>query len=203
MLLTIYGSNLSSATQSASSVPLSTTMGTLSVTVNGTPAPLYYASSGQLNVQIPYEVSGGSTATLAVTNNGQSATVSFPVTATAPGIFADGSGALVPNASASRGQTITLFLTGAGAVTPAIADGAAPSANTALADLPQPAKAVSVTVGGVPVPTPMPFVGIPWGLVGITQVNFQVPAGAPLGAQPVIVTVGGVPSTAVTLTVTE
>ncbi|MBZ5607510.1 MAG: hypothetical protein LAP38_04580 [Acidobacteriia bacterium] len=45
--------------------------------------------------------------------------------------------------------------------------------------------------------------GIPPGLVGVTQINFQIPPDAPLGAQPVVVTVGDVPSAPVTLTVTH
>ena len=57
-----------------------------------------------------------------------------------------------------------------------------------------------MTVGGVPV-TPF-FVGIPYGLVGVTQINFTVPSNAPLGLQPVTVTVGGVASKAAALNVT-
>jgi len=36
----------------------------------------------------------------------------------------------------------------------------------------------------------------------VTQINFTVPANAPLGEQPVVVTVGGVAGPPVTLTVT-
>ncbi|MBV9506341.1 MAG: hypothetical protein JO323_15185 [Acidobacteriia bacterium] len=203
MLLTIYGSNLSATTLQASSLPLPTSLGSVSVTINSIPAPLYYISAGQLNVQIPYEVTAGSNAVVQVTNNGQSAKVSFTVASAAPGIFTNSTGALAPNPSAARGQTITLFVTGAGAVTPAITDGATPAASTALANLPQPVQSVSVTVGGMAAPTPFQFIGTPSGLVGITQINFQVPAAAPLGSQPVVVTIGGVASAAATLTVTQ
>jgi uncharacterized protein (TIGR03437 family) len=56
-------------------------------------------------------------------------------------------------------------------------------------------------VGGVP--ATIDFIGIPnWG-VGVTQINFTVPAGVPLGPQPVVVTIGGVASPPVTLTVTQ
>jgi uncharacterized protein (TIGR03437 family) len=47
------------------------------------------------------------------------------------------------------------------------------------------------------------FVGIPSGLVGVTQINYVVPADAPLGVQQVVVTVGGVASQAAKLTVTQ
>jgi uncharacterized protein (TIGR03437 family) len=56
-----------------------------------------------------------------------------------------------------------------------------------------------VTVGGKP--AQVLFVGIPPGLVGVTQVNFQIPSNAPLGPQPVVVTVGTVASIPVTLAV--
>jgi uncharacterized protein (TIGR03437 family) len=43
-------------------------------------------------------------------------------------------------------------------------------------------------VGGVTAITQ--FVGIPSGLVGVTQINFTIPPGLAPGPQPVIVTVG-------------
>jgi uncharacterized protein (TIGR03437 family) len=46
-----------------------------------------------------------------------------------------------------------------------------------------------MTVGGIAV-TNMPFVGIPSGLVGVTQINFVIPSNVPTGLQPVVVTVG-------------
>jgi uncharacterized protein (TIGR03437 family) len=58
---------------------------------------------------------------------------------------------------------------------------------------------VSITVGGVD--APIAFVGVPYGLSGVTQINFTVPDGAPSGDQPVVVTVGGVASKAAKLTV--
>jgi uncharacterized protein (TIGR03437 family) len=60
---------------------------------------------------------------------------------------------------------------------------------------------VTVTVGGVP--SSISFVGIPYGLVGVAQINFQVPNGVPTGLQPVVVTVGGITSTPAYLNVTN
>ena len=76
------------------------------------------------------------TAVLSVNNNGHVTTQSFQVAAAAPGIFTDSTGALVPTATAALGQEIAFYITGAGAVSPAIATGAAPAASTAIADLP-------------------------------------------------------------------
>ncbi len=166
-------------TQSASSVPLPLSASGVAVLVNGIAAPLYYVAPGQLNVQIPYEIAANSSAVLSVNNNGQVTKESFQVAAAAPGIFTNSSGALVPTASAARGQEIAFYITGAGAVTPAISDGAAPATSTAIADLPKPLQEATVTIGGAP--AIIDFIGIPWGLVGVTQINVQVPNGISTG----------------------
>jgi uncharacterized protein (TIGR03437 family) len=181
-------------------VPLPAQLGGVSATINGVNAPFYYVSPGQLNLQVPYETLANSTAVLVVSNNGQTTSASFRVAAAAPGIFVNAGGAPVPNTSASRGQTVSLYVTGDGLTSPSLATGAAPSAGTPVASLPKPLQAVSVIVGGVQ--APIQFIGIPVGLVGVTQINYTVPTQVGTGQQPVVVTVGGVPSPSATLTVT-
>jgi len=201
MTLSIFGSQLASATSAASSVPLPISMGGIAVTVNGVVAPLYYISPGQLNIQIPYETAANSTATVNINNNGHVATRTFNLASAAPGIFVDQNSAPVPSTSIARGKIGTLFITGAGSVTPQVSTGAAPPSGTPLANLPKPTQDVSVTVGGVQAPTQ--FVGIPYGLVGVTQINYQVPTGIGIGTQPVVVKVGGVSSAPASLNVTN
>jgi uncharacterized protein (TIGR03437 family) len=200
-ILSVFGSQLSPAIQSASSVPLPLSTSGVAVLVNGIAAPLYYVAPGQLNVQIPYEATANSTSVLSVNNNGQVTTQSFQVAAAAPGIFTDSAGALVPTATAAVGQEIAFYITGAGAVLPAIPDGAAPAASTGLANLPMPVQPTTVTIGGTA--ATIDFRGIPWGLVGVMQINVQVPNGISTGAQPVVVTVGGVASAPATITITN
>ena len=153
-------------------------------------------------MQIPYETTVNSSAVLSINNNGQVTTQTFQVAAAAPGIFTNSAGALVPTASAALGQEIAFYITGAGAVSPAISDGAAPAASTALADLPKPdaenhgdhwrsPRRLSISSA------------FRAGLVGVTQINVQVPNGIAAGAQPVVVTVGGVPSPPATITITN
>ena len=60
---------------------------------------------------------------------------------------------------------------------------------------------MSVTVGGLP--ATVSFAGTPIGLVGISQINFTVPAAAPLGSQAVVITVGGVRSQTGRINVTQ
>jgi uncharacterized protein (TIGR03437 family) len=200
-VLSVFGSQLSPVTQSASTTPLPLSISGVAVLVNGIAAPLYYAAPGQLNVQIPYETAPGDSAELSINNNGQVTRQTFQVATAAPGIFTNSSGALVPTASAALGQEIALYITGAGAVSPAISDGAAPVASTAITDLPKPLQSTSVSIGGAV--ANIDFIGIPWGLVGVTQINVQVPNGIAAGVQPVLVTVDGVPSAPATITITN
>ncbi|SPE32839.1 putative Tripeptidyl-peptidase I [Candidatus Sulfopaludibacter sp. SbA3] len=199
MLMSVYGQALASRTETASSLPLPLTLSGVTAAVNGVPAPLYFVSPDQINVQIPYE-SGIGTAMLEVNNNGQIFTTAFRVDLAGPGIFTDAANNTVPFSTGSRGQVLTLFITGDGQVSPPIATGTTPPPDTPLTELPRPDQPVTLTVGGIN--AFVFFVGIPSGLVGVTQLNFQVPQSAPLGAQPVVVTVGGRATPAAILTVT-
>ena len=58
-IISIYGTGLAQSTDQARSYPLPMTLGGASVTVNGVPAPLFYASSTQINAQIPFETAAG------------------------------------------------------------------------------------------------------------------------------------------------
>jgi uncharacterized protein (TIGR03437 family) len=160
-----------------------------------------YISPTLLNIQVPYELPLGSPLAVVINNNGRTATGSLTLSAAAPGIFVDAGFAPIPNASGARGQTITLYITGAGAVTPQVATGNGPGANVALANLPRPLQPLTVTVGGLP--AAIQFAGIPWSLVGVVQVNYQIPDGVPLGTNAVIVQVGNASSAAANLTVTR
>ncbi len=199
MLVAVYGAQLSDTTQAAASLPLPLSMGTVSATVNGVSAPLDFISPGQFNIQIPYETGAG-TAVLGLNNNGKVASFTFPVQAAAPGLwphFLNLSGQVTT--TAKTGDILVTFVTGEGDVVPALADGATPAPATAAKDLPAPRLPLTVTVGGVP--ATVQFAGIPSGVAGVTQINFTVPAKAPSGPQPVVVTVGTVSSTQVSLTV--
>jgi uncharacterized protein (TIGR03437 family) len=201
MLMYVSGSGLapSSQLQIASSVPLPYSIGGVSATVNGIPAPIYYVLNSQIVIQVPYETPAG-TALLAVNENGRVATYFFNVYPSIPGIFVDSNNQLVPTGTAKRGASLAFFMTGEGDVTGGLATGAAPSTTIPVSQLPAPRGQFSLTVGGIAV-TPL-FVGIPYGLVGVTQVNFTVPATAPTGLQNVVVNVGGNKSVAAKINIT-
>ena len=203
MILSVFGTNLVSpatATGEAGSLPLPLTLAGSSAKVNGVAAPYYYAASGQLNIQIPYQTAPG-LAVLTVTGFfGQTFNYSFNVLPAAPGIFVGPGNTAVPFSSGSRGGTYTLFITGEGQVTPALATGATPDPSTPYTNLPHPVLPVSMTIGAENVQ--IAFIGIPSGLAGVTQINFTVPTDAPLGVQPVVVKVGSASSPPVNFTVT-
>jgi uncharacterized protein (TIGR03437 family) len=99
-LISIFGTNLSAATLSADSIPLSTQLSGVTVTFNGVSAPLkdvVHGSGGgdQINAQVPWELQstipqGGGTANaqVVVTLNGvHSAPATASIGTAAPGIF--------------------------------------------------------------------------------------------------------------------
>lgn len=201
-LVAVFGSNLAGSSASAASIPLPTSLAGVSATVNGVPAPLWFISPGQINLQIPYETGAG-TAVIGINNNGSVGYTTIQMSPAVPGIFS-ANGLLNPDSTAKVGTAAYLFLTGDGDVTPALATGASPSLGTPISSLPSPFFAVNnsltVTVGGIN--APVLFAGVTPGSVGVTQVNFQLPSGL-TGTQPVVVTVNGVSSSPVNINITN
>jgi uncharacterized protein (TIGR03437 family) len=200
MILSIFGSQLSAGNKTVTTLPLPDFGQGFEATVNGVLAPIYYVSPTQANVQIPYGTAPGP-AELVVYQAGQSAATQIQISAAAPGIFADGNGNTVPYASGSAGQTLVIFITGDGEVAPALATGTAPPSSTPIANLPQSILPLTLSIGGQS--AQILFNGIPYGLVGVTQLNFVVPSGLTPGPQQVVVTVGTAPSKPATFTITN
>ena len=190
MILTVAGTNLANGTGAPPTVsPIPFTFAGVSATVNGIAAPVAFVSPTQLNIQIPYEAAAGP-AVVGVNNNGQIAGYQFNITPAAPGIFA------TPQSNTTAGGTATIYLTGAGEIATLIATGYWPASATSL---PKPLLPLSVTVGGIP--AFLQSYGLTTGYLGMTQVSFTVPASLTPGTYPVVVTVGGVSSPSVNLTV--
>ena len=200
MLVAVFGTALGNFAQSAGTIPLPEYLAGFQAYVNNVPAPLWYVSPGQVNIQIPYETPTTGVVALTVSNPWNEVNYNIRMSSAAPGIFTNADGSLNPYSSGARGQEVAIYITGDGKVSPSLADGATPSPR---ATVPKPIQAVSLTVGGVPVATPLPFLGIPSGFVGVTQVNFTIPTNAPLGPQPVVVTVGSASSLPAYITVTN
>ncbi len=190
---------------------LLTARGGVRVLINSVAAPLYLAQSGQINVQVPLEVTG-TTTTMVVDNNGaRSGSVTIDVAGAAPGVFTvDGSGKgqvwmlngdLTANGTgngAASGASVTFFCTGLGAL-----DGSAATGQMLTGgSVPKTKSAVTVRIGGQA--ATVSFAGaIPYGWPGLYQVIATVPSGLTAGPQAVVVTAGNVSSPAGTTMVVK
>lgn len=217
-IVSIFGNFLAAYEGGASALPLPTKLLGAIVKVNGTAAPIYYASPTQINFQIPHEVQGGSAQVTVTVANLTSAPTSVSLAGSAPGIFTvDSSGkgqGIVTNAQTNvfaapagtipglttspiaKGQFATIYASGLGAVTNPPASGT-PASGTNLSTTITP---VTVNVGGVNVAAD--FAGLVPGFVGLYQVNVQIPAGAPSGnAVNLFLNVGASQSNVVTMAI--
>lgn len=199
----IFGANLAGGTAQASAVPLPTSLGGVTVTVNGFSAPLWYVSPGLINFEMPAQVKPGQ-ATVAVSSGGSS---SVTVPQAAPGIFTYGADrAVAVNAAsytladsghpAAPNSIIAVYLTGIGPLdNPVSTNTPAPSQPLSRAVLP-----ASATIGGQN--APIQFIGLTPGEIALAQANLTVP-NLPPGDYPVTITVGGMTSNAPLISVSS
>src|ERR1700733_6070609 len=82
----IYGSNLAPSAADAPAGNLPTTLNGVTVTVAGMSAPLKYVSPGQINFQVPFEVTGPS-APVVVINGPTSAPFTIQLQPISPGLI--------------------------------------------------------------------------------------------------------------------
>jgi uncharacterized protein (TIGR03437 family) len=214
-LVMIFGSQLASGLSRADTVPLSNTIGSVSVTFNNITAPLQFVSENAIQAQVPWNVLPDptlpGTANIVVTSGGiASQPVSVPINPFSPAIYrlspsssqamafnpdgtvAGPTGAIAGLQShpASPSDTLTVYANGLGAVTPSIASGtsssdAPRSTVTTPVVLIQGANA-QVTSSGLSAQFP-----------GMNQLSVIVPAGITSSdAAPIQIQVGGITTTA-------
>jgi uncharacterized protein (TIGR03437 family) len=187
---------------SAGQVPLPTSLGGVSVSVNGQPAPLYYAFYGQIAFEMPWEIAPGTALVTVTSSSAVSNPASVPVATKAPGILLINGGpyGVITNATdgsfpfpvgtfpgvashpVTAGNILTIWAIGLGPSTPAASDGQPPPYPPLawLVVLP----AVSFGTGGSlvpPVSTAPSFAGLSSQYPGLYQVNVTVPTGCPTG----------------------
>jgi uncharacterized protein (TIGR03437 family) len=99
MIVTVWGTNLAARAAGAAAIPLPTTLEGASVEViDGSRtlnAPLFYVSAGQINAQLPCDLSGTSVQVRVRNANGVSGTDTVTLQARAPRLFSktqDGKG---------------------------------------------------------------------------------------------------------------
>ncbi len=193
-LMTLFGSGFGTQNGTATGgQPFPFTLANVQVTVNGSAAPLYNVSSNpaQISAVVPFGVTGSSATVVVTVGTTKSNSVDVPLAPTAPGVFSInqnglGDGAvlhanftLVTAANpAKRGETVLVFLTGLGAVTPSITDGAV----APVSPLRTTTGPLNVFVGGQLVSS-VAFSGLAPTLAGLYQLNIVIPNGTPPGSQ--------------------
>lgn len=195
-LIAIFGSNLSASAQGAtvdSSGRLPTSLGGTSLQIESKSAPLLYVSPGQVNAQVPFELTPGTySVVLTTAAGGASSPVNLTVSATSPGVFAgavanNATGALITAANPFRpGDVIVVYCTGLGAVSPGATTGQLAPSSPISSTIATP----TVTIGGVPVQIANSVLSV--GFVALYQIGIVIPGGLPQGTQPLVISSGGV-----------
>jgi uncharacterized protein (TIGR03437 family) len=174
------------------------TLDGVEVRFDGTLAPVFYAQSGQVNVQVPYTVAGSDSVSVEVRYQGNVVgAASVPVAPSAPAMLAlasnaDGS----PNAEsapAARSSWMTLYATGEG-----LTDGPNLAGIPAQAPYPHPLLPIALTIAGVD--AEILFAGSAPDMIGVLQIDARVPGGfvAP-GEAAVALTIGAAKAPPVTI----
>ena len=197
---------IANGTQTNSGLPLPTTLADTQVLINGTAAPLFYVSPGQINLPLALSLPPSGTINLQVVrqSTGQIyGSAEVPLTAASPGLFtvdSTGSGDVAalnqdntlnsPSNPIPRGQVIQIFGTGQGPVANPPADGTASTGPVPTAQTPQ------VIIGTTFVPSSnIQYSGLAPYLVGLWQINVQIPTTATTGnAVPIQVFMDSIPS---------
>ena len=206
-IIAVFGSGIGPAPASLaldSDGKVSTSLGGTQLLINGLPAPLIYASVGQLTAVVPYEAGTSGTATIQTVSNGLKSDIwEVSLAPSAPGILTldatgvgraaalnEGYSVNEPSNPVPRGTIVQIYATGEGELSPPGVTGGI----TADGDLKKPVLDVSVTIGGVN--APVQFAGAaPELIAGVLAVNALVPQEVPPGPEvPISISIGGVAS---------
>jgi adhesin/invasin len=179
---------LADALTIAQTIPFPTTLGNVQVTVNGIAAPIYYVAPTQVSVIVPYGLNTSVAQVQVTTDGNASNTVTTFTNLTSPGVFTvppgglgtaavlHQDGTLVTSTNpAKANETVSVFLTGLGAVSPTITDGDAGPSGT----LSQASATIAAYLGGTQ--ATVTYAGLAPQLAGLYQVNVTIPAGLTAG----------------------
>ncbi|HTS28895.1 MAG TPA: hypothetical protein VMH81_23655 [Bryobacteraceae bacterium] len=199
--IVIFGTGLGPATLVPGTVTnnvWNNSAGGVQVLFDGVAAPVIYASAQATSVMVPYGVAGRTSTNIVVSYQGvMSSPIPYNVVQAAPGIYSlnasgTGPGAILnqdfsvngPANPATANSVVAIYMTGEGVTVPASTDGAlAPVNGTGLN---KPPLTVTATVAGMNAVVEY-FGSAPGIIYGVMQVNIQIPANAPSGAQALII----------------
>jgi uncharacterized protein (TIGR03437 family) len=197
-LVEVYGSGLASGTAAPSTLPLPTILNGTFVDVGGLQVPLDFLSSGQVNVQVPYELTPTQQFAILVSANNQFTMQDMiDIVPLQPGLAGFDDGHIIAQHAvdfslvdaahpAKPGEFLVMYLLGMGPTNPSVISGvASPGVPPALVATP-----ATVKVGGLD--ADVLFAGLTPALVGLYQVNIRVPPTAPNGDLDVVVAQGTV-----------
>jgi uncharacterized protein (TIGR03437 family) len=213
-LISVFGAQLSPVNLATSEVPLPTALADSCLSVNGQPVPVLFVSPNQMNAQMPFEAVGNVTMILR-TPGGTSDNYNLQVLPNAPSVFR--TGAAGPNTNIPTvvrnddGQLVTdshpihrkdktalvIYLTGLGPTTPAVPTGMPAPLSPLATALTRP----SITLGGVQLQ--LLYFGLAPGLVGVNQINVEVPGNVPDGLSVPLVIGQGPSSTSLSVRVVD
>jgi uncharacterized protein (TIGR03437 family) len=204
-IMTVFGSHLGPAAGTVFSLDqngrVGTSLGGVTMTVAGRPAVLLYVQDRQINFIVPWSTpSSGSVVPVCVNYDGVNSCVSVATAALTPGVFARGAGSAAlnqdgtvnePGSPAPRGSIVALFMTGTGLMGGELIDGGVAGAvlqhvNAEVSAIYSP-SAGGCTLFSCPnfpgsTNVPVHFAGAAPGLVlGVTQINLQIPGDMPPG----------------------
>lgn len=173
-ILSIYGAGLGPAQGVAGAYHngfLDTQTGGTRVLFNGVPAPVLYASSGQVNTIVPFEISDNFVCVSVEYNGGPSDFYCEERSAVTPGVLViqnpDGT-INSSTAPAPRGSVITAWAYGFGPFSPPLTDGQIVAGPGGLSN------PVTATIDGTD--APVQYTGPAPGLVaGVVQLNVKIP----------------------------
>jgi uncharacterized protein (TIGR03437 family) len=198
-IVAAFGSYANSQAAGAASFPLPSKLGDTEVQVGGAAVPLYYVSPGQINFQAPSGLTPGQSL-VDVRVGGQSVSKGvLTVAPAAPGLFVAANSDFRVNSTAlpaKRGEVLHIFGTGQGAVTPAVADGAA-AGSTLSNSVTMP----NVFLGGQQMQ--VLFSGLTPGAAGLWQIDIAIPADGPTGSALTLVVDSGLRSNSITVAVSQ
>ncbi|MCU1330654.1 MAG: hypothetical protein JWN34_6024, partial [Bryobacterales bacterium] len=203
-IVAVYGSNLAALTGVPTTLPLPTSVNGTQVLIGGVRAPLYFTSPGQVNAQIPYELEPNRPYQVIISANGALSTPDdIQISPVVPGVAAYASGTVIAqhadgslideNSPARGGEIAIAYLSGLGDTDNDVASGGASPGDV----LARPLVVPTLSIGGRE--AKIAFVGLTPGLVGLYQMNFEVPQALPEGNPKMVVTQSGAPSNPVLL----
>lgn len=173
----IYGSDLAPSAGDAPAGNLPTTLNGVTVTIGGMAAPIKYVSPGQINFQIPFELTG-TNAPVVVNNGSASAPFTLQISPVSPGLISiDPTHALIIGSdfqlksTIQAGDSIILYAVGLGPTGPPTPTGAAGNSQEPLNRvLISPALLIGGQLAAVS------FAGMAPLFPGVYQINATVPA---------------------------